>query len=196
MRRDLAVPAEGRISAGRQSQPGHRHPAAAAGLQPRSAPGDGQHVEEGLGRIGTSIPTIPKAKELDAPPIEDFFFVARNRQVFVGVRSADPTRAAELVPVIQRLGDKLPGTILVAKQTSLFEQGLTAGRTVDIEITGPDIKKLVALGGRIFGQLNGTAPDKPGLLPDVAGLPAAPASTFRIPKSGSCPSSIRRPTCS
>src|SRR2546423_13545997 len=110
-------------------------------------------VEVGLNLIWDNVPASPEAKKLDAAPIEDFFFVARNRQVFVGLRSAVPERAAELVPVIQRLGEKLPGTILVAKQTSLFEQGLTAGRTVDVEITGPDINKLVALGGRMFGQI-------------------------------------------
>src|SRR3954451_5866734 len=113
----------------------------------------GNVVEEGLKPYWDIDPASPEAKKLDAPPIEDFFFVARNRQVFVGVRSAIPERAAELVPVIQQLGEKFPGTILVAKQTSLFEQGLTAGRTVDVEITGPDINKLVALGGRMFGQI-------------------------------------------
>lgn len=126
----------------------------------------GNSVAEGLRPYWDLDPDDPKIKQLDAPPIEDFFFVARNRQVFVGVRSADPTRAAKLVPVIQRLGDRLPGTILVAKQTSLFEQGLTAGRTVDVEITGPDIEKLVAFGGRIFGQLKmGGGPDQPPLMP-------------------------------
>ncbi len=115
----------------------------------------GNTVEEGLRPYWDIDPNDPKVKQLDGPPIEDFFFVARNRMVFCGVRSADPARAAELVPVIQRLGDRLPGTFLVAKQTSLFEQGLTAGRTVDVEITGPDINKLVALGGRMFGQIGG-----------------------------------------
>jgi HAE1 family hydrophobic/amphiphilic exporter-1 len=113
----------------------------------------GNTVEEGLRPYWDIDPNDPKTKQLDGPPIEDFFFVARNRMVFVGVRSAHPTRAGELVKVIQGLADKLPGTFLVAKQTSLFEQGLTAGRTVDVEITGPDINKLVALGGRMFGQI-------------------------------------------
>jgi HAE1 family hydrophobic/amphiphilic exporter-1 len=115
----------------------------------------GNTVEEGLRPYWDLDPNDPKTKQLDGPPIEDFFFVARNRMVFVGVRSAHATRAGELVKVIQGLADKLPGTFLVAKQTSLFEQGLTAGRTVDVEITGPDINKLVALGGRMFGQIGG-----------------------------------------
>ncbi len=131
----------------------------------------GNTVEAGLQPYWDVDPNSPEAKKLDAPPIDDFFFVARNRQVFVGVRSAYPTRAGELVPVIQRLGDKLPSTILIAKQTSLFEQGLTAGRTVDVEITGPDIHKLVALGGRIMGQLKVGTGDQPPLMPTAQVFP-------------------------
>lgn len=115
----------------------------------------GNTVEEGLRPYWDIDLNDPKVKELDAPPIDDFFFVARNRQVFVGVRSGHPMRAAELVPVIRRLGDRLPGTILIAMQTSLFEQGLTAGRSIDVEITGPEIEKLVQLGGGMFGQVMG-----------------------------------------
>jgi HAE1 family hydrophobic/amphiphilic exporter-1 len=33
----------------------------------------------------------------------------------------------------------------------LFEQGLAAGRSIDIEITGPDLNKLVELGGSVMG---------------------------------------------
>lgn len=124
----------------------------------------GMTVEEELRPNWDVDPHDPTVKADNRVVIEDFFFVARNRQVFVGARAADPMRAAELVGVIQKIGDKLPGTILIAKQASLFEQGLTAGRTVDIEITGPDINELVAIGGGIFGQLRGS-PGQPGLMP-------------------------------
>jgi HAE1 family hydrophobic/amphiphilic exporter-1 len=87
----------------------------------------------------------------DKPVIADFFFVARGRQVFLGVRSYDPTRSGELIPVIMQVGRKFPGTMLVAFQSSLFSQGLTAGRTIDVEITGPELPELVALGGQIIG---------------------------------------------
>lgn len=126
----------------------------------------GQIVAEDLRPYWDVDPNDPEVISGKKLVIEDFFFVARNRQVFVGARSTDPLRAAELVPVIQKIADKLPGTFLIAKQASLFEQGLTAGRTVDIEITGPDINELVALGGGIFGQLKG-GPGGPGLMPDA-----------------------------
>lgn len=92
------------------------------------------------------------------PIIDDFFFVARGRQVFLGARSYDPTRAAELIPLIMSVGKNFPGTILVAFQTSLFAQGLTAGRTIDVEITGDDLGQLTTLGRRVWF---GDPPDLP-----------------------------------
>jgi len=121
----------------------------------------GTDVEQNLAPYWDVDPNDPEVKRKNIPVIEDFFFVARNRQVFLGVRAADPLRAGDLVPVIQSLPEqskKMSGTFLVAKQMSLFERGLTAGRTIDVEITGPDIEKLVALGGQMFGQLRGLMP--------------------------------------
>jgi HAE1 family hydrophobic/amphiphilic exporter-1 len=124
----------------------------------------GNKIEESLQPYWDVDPNDPEVVKNKKMVIEDFFFIARNGQVFVGARADDPMRAAELIPIIQKVGDRLPGTMLIVKQSSLFEKGLTAGRTVDIEITGPDINKLVGLGGQIMGQLKGS-PDKPGLMP-------------------------------
>lgn len=95
----------------------------------------------------------PEATALEYPAIDDFFYVARGRMLFMGVRAQDPLRAAGLVPLLQTMASDMPGTIIVANQRSLFERGLTAGRTIDVEISGPEITQLVALGGRIMGQV-------------------------------------------
>ncbi|MGI9470845.1 MAG: efflux RND transporter permease subunit [Rubripirellula sp.] len=115
----------------------------------------GETVEGMLKPYWDVDPDSPEAANLDFPIIFDFFFVARGRSVFMGVRSVDPTRAGDLIPLIQETRQKLPGTFVVAKQSSLFEQGLTAGRTIDIEITGPELEKLVAIGGQVMGQVMG-----------------------------------------
>ncbi len=118
----------------------------------------GKVVEEHLQPYWDVDPNSEAAAQLRYPPIYDFFYVARGRQVFLGVRAVDATRAAELVPLIQEVGAKLEGTFVIAKQSSLFEQGLTAGRTIDVEITGPDLRKLVQLGGQVLGQSKGLMP--------------------------------------
>lgn len=119
----------------------------------------GEKVEADLRPYWDVDPNSPEAQNLDFPIIGDFFFVARGRQVFLGIRAHDPSRVAELVPLVQKVGAQLPGTFTVAKQSSLFEQGLTAGRTVEIEIAGPELPKLVALGGQIMGQVRELMPD-------------------------------------
>jgi HAE1 family hydrophobic/amphiphilic exporter-1 len=113
----------------------------------------GEIVEKGFEPYWNVDPESPEAAKLPFPVIEDFFFVARGRQVFMGLRAHDPMRAKELEPLVFSVGSGLPGAIAVAKQSSIFEQGLSAGRTVDVEITGPDVAKLVAIGGQIFGQV-------------------------------------------
>ncbi len=115
----------------------------------------GETVEQELRPYWDVEPGTPEAMQLDGPPIGDFFFVARGRQVFMGLRAADPARARELVPLGFGVGAKLPGAIMVAAQSSLFEQGLAANRSVDVEITGPELEQLVQIGGAIMGQIGG-----------------------------------------
>ncbi len=120
----------------------------------------GEKVETALQPYWDVDPEEVLSRGRDKPPvIKDFFYVAMGKTVFMGIRAEDPTRAAELVPMLRLAGGGIPGTFTIAKQTSLFEQGLSAGRTIDIEITGPSLEKLIAIGGRIMGQVNVVVPD-------------------------------------
>jgi HAE1 family hydrophobic/amphiphilic exporter-1 len=118
----------------------------------------GQQIETLLTPYWDLDPGSPEAEKLDHPVIGDFFYVARGRSLFMGLRAADPLRAGDLVPLVQKVVSEMPGTMIVAKQTSLFEQGLSAGRTVDIEIVGPDLTKLIAIGRRVMGQVQQVIP--------------------------------------
>ncbi|NUN51176.1 MAG: efflux RND transporter permease subunit, partial [Planctomycetaceae bacterium] len=88
----------------------------------------------------------PANAKLDAPAIDDYFFVARGNFVFLGLRAVDPQRAGGLVPLVSRFGNSIPGTMAFAAQSSLFSRGLQALRTIDVEITGPDVERLIDLG--------------------------------------------------
>jgi HAE1 family hydrophobic/amphiphilic exporter-1 len=48
--------------------------------------------------------------------------------------------------------------IAIVRQASLFQGGAGGGRAIDLEISGPDLGRLVALGGRTFGQVMGVLP--------------------------------------
>jgi HAE1 family hydrophobic/amphiphilic exporter-1 len=141
----------------------------------------GSIVEQELRPLWDVDLNDPATFRMKQPAIEDFFFVARGRQVFIGARAADPLRAGELVPIIQRIGDKLPGTFVVANQASLFEQGLTSGRRIEIEITGPDIHRLVEIGGATMDMLRG-APGMPGLMPEGTQMRPIPGLDLSNPE--------------
>jgi HAE1 family hydrophobic/amphiphilic exporter-1 len=87
----------------------------------------------------------------DAPEIESFFFVASGRSLFMGARSADELRSAELIPILSRAAAAQPGVIPIVSQASLFDSALSGGRTIDIEITGPDLEVLVMEAQKAFG---------------------------------------------
>ena len=87
------------------------------------------------------------------------FFVAFGRSAFMGARSADPTRVRELIPIIQGpVFGGVPGTFAIVQQSSLFQRGGRGGRSIDIDITGPNLDHLIGLGGRIFGQVRQVVP--------------------------------------
>jgi HAE1 family hydrophobic/amphiphilic exporter-1 len=96
---------------------------------------------------------------LDGPPLSNFFFVAFGQRVFMGAVANDPLRAKEVVPILQRILRRIPGMIPIVKQSSLFARSAGAGRSIDVDISGPELTKLISLGQRIFGQLMTLIPD-------------------------------------
>lgn len=110
----------------------------------------GVSLEEAMRPYWDVDPGDPAIDELPFPVIDDYFFVARGQQVFVGLRAVDPRKAGRLVPLVRGAAAELPGTIPNVSQRSLFSREVASGRTVDIEITGPDLKRLVELGRQIF----------------------------------------------
>ncbi|MDA1202378.1 MAG: efflux RND transporter permease subunit, partial [Planctomycetota bacterium] len=123
----------------------------------------GDVVEERLVRYWDVDPGSPEAAALDAPILGDMFFVARGKSVFLGLRALDPLEASQLVPLVQKVAAGLPGTFAVAKQSSLFERGIGSGRSIDVEITGPELETLVKLGGQVMGMLAEATPGSQNL---------------------------------
>jgi HAE1 family hydrophobic/amphiphilic exporter-1 len=97
----------------------------------------------------------PKAE----PGLSNFFFVAFGQSVFMGAVSEDPLRVAELVPVMRRIASRIPGMIAIVKQASLFARATGSGRAIDVEITGPDLKRLVAMGQTMFERIMHLIPE-------------------------------------
>jgi HAE1 family hydrophobic/amphiphilic exporter-1 len=126
-------------------------------------PPPGYSLEEVVGlqkKITTELEPLwehpagsPEARAAAGGGIQNYFFVALSNFAFMGARSNDPLRAAELIPEFQAAASDIPGSIFVMSQRSLFQRGISAGRTIDVEITGPELPRLIGLGAQIFGQV-------------------------------------------
>jgi HAE1 family hydrophobic/amphiphilic exporter-1 len=114
----------------------------------------GRQVEEQLQPYFDTAPGSPEAARLEAPPIQSFFFVVFGRNLFMGARvhDQDALRVGELIPVLRKVTAPIPGMMTIVNQRSLFERGISAGRTVEVNLVGPELPKLVALGGEVLGK--------------------------------------------
>ncbi|MEM7559084.1 MAG: efflux RND transporter permease subunit, partial [Planctomycetota bacterium] len=90
---------------------------------------------------------------LEYPAIRYYFYAVRGTSVFMGMSAMDESRVRELVPLMRKVSGQFPGTRALAKQSSLFERGLTSGRTIDIEIRGGDLEKLIEVGRRVMADV-------------------------------------------
>ncbi len=118
----------------------------------------GRRVENDMAKYWEAEAGSPEEAALDGPRIKNFFFVSRGGFLFMGAAAEDPLAAAQLVPVMQRVAGKIPGVIPIVQQSSLFQGGLSGGRAVDVEITGPSIERLNQLCLTIYMQAAGIGP--------------------------------------
>lgn len=93
------------------------------------------------------------AADLPAGGIGMMFFIAQPEMSFIAASGRDATRVRELIPEFNKINAQLPGTVAFMSQLSLFQRGLGQGRNIDIDLMGPDLDQLLALGSRVFGDV-------------------------------------------
>jgi len=118
-----------------------------------------ERVNGGLDGLWQHPAGSVEAAALPGGGIENYFFVALPGSAFMGARSNDYSRVRELIPEFQRAAAGLPGTIFVINQSSLFQTRRGQGRTIDVEITGPELEQLIGIGLQVFMQVMQTIPD-------------------------------------
>ena len=94
--------------------------------------------------------------------METFFFIARNDWAIVAASSAEPARAAELIPVLREPVFKEPGTFGFITQPSLFGRAVGGGRAVNLDISGPDLAEVLKVAVRAAGLTSDILPRKQG----------------------------------
>ncbi|MCH7986570.1 MAG: efflux RND transporter permease subunit [Acidobacteria bacterium] len=68
-------------------------------------------------------------------------------------------RVRELIPEFQRANAQIPGAIAIINQASIFQRGRGEGRNIDVEITGPELERLIALGAEVFQNVMQKLPE-------------------------------------
>jgi HAE1 family hydrophobic/amphiphilic exporter-1 len=100
----------------------------------------------------------PEALAMPGGGMRNFFFGAGVGFVFFGARANEPLRVRELIPAFRQASAKVPGAIVVVSQASIFQRGRGEGRNIDVEIRGPELEQLIALGSEVFGKVLQTFP--------------------------------------
>ncbi len=118
--------------------------------------------EDILRPLWEADPDSAEADEMPGGGVQGYFYVALNDRAFMGVRSRDPLRVKELIPMFYQAGGQLPGAISIVNQASIFQRGFDEGRNIDIDITGPDLERLIEIGGQIFLKVNEVLPGSHG----------------------------------
>ena len=119
----------------------------------------GEQLETDLQPYWDVDPGSAESAQLEYPMVDYYFYAVRGTSVFMGFRAYDPSRIRELIPLLKDVGSQFPGTRAIAKQSSLFERGLTGGRTIDIEITGGDLNRLISIGRRVLDDVKEIMPE-------------------------------------
>jgi len=119
---------------------------------------------------GQNIDTIEKemgavvARELQPyidgemePQVSNYFFVAFPSGVFMGIRTVDPDRTAELLAIVNGIIRGFPDTIGFAFRASLFG-GFGGGNSINVDIQGRDIDVLLQVAAKAFINISQALP--------------------------------------
>ncbi|MFP6778834.1 MAG: efflux RND transporter permease subunit [Alphaproteobacteria bacterium] len=120
-------------------------------------------------RVETRVKTLwasetgPEAEEGQPPKIRNYFFVAgAGGRTLFGASAIQDTRVRELIPVLTRSLFGEPGTFGFFTQPSLFQRGFGGGRSIDLDITGPDLEKVVIVAQQAAGLVGKSFPRNEG----------------------------------
>ena len=93
------------------------------------------------------------------PRIKQMFYVGAERFNLFGGICAHDTRAKEMMPLFNRIMHSIPGIFGVSIQSGIFESGIGKGRTVDVNISGQEIDKIIGVAQSLmFGLIPAKMP--------------------------------------
>ncbi|MBT4045896.1 MAG: efflux RND transporter permease subunit [Rhodospirillaceae bacterium] len=106
--------------------------------------------------------TGPVSEVGKPPKIENFFYVAARATTFIGASAVEPKRVGELIPVLRAPIFKEPGTYGFISKRSLFGRGIGGGRSINLEVSGPDLDVVLDISRQAARMIGKSLPRKEG----------------------------------
>jgi HAE1 family hydrophobic/amphiphilic exporter-1 len=128
------------------------------------------------------VPIAPGSSEtVMPPPLENYFLVSFEGQLFHGGISADKKRVADIVPAFSAAmsGTAAPDTFAFAQQIPLFRFGGSTGGAVQIDFRGSDLDLVSGAAGAVMGAIMQTKDPQANIKPSPANF-AFPLDELRI----------------
>ncbi len=116
----------------------------------------GPYAEATLAKPETvaALPPIFRYQDPENPfdpvPMDNFFIGAFDGGMFVGATSEDEEVVIPVGTLLTNAMSSIPDSYGGARQTSLFGRGVGGGNSIDIEIAGPDLDKVVEVANYMF----------------------------------------------
>ncbi len=105
----------------------------------------------------------PNVLEINGvPALKNYFSIALQGRAFVGGTTVDESRAGEIIPLLQRPARDEPGTLAFLFQPSLFGRSVGGGRSIDIDISGADLKVLFDVAQNAYDRVQQVLPQSQG----------------------------------
>ncbi len=114
------------------------------------------HLEEEMGQV-IAERIAPYVNGENEPAIQNYFFVAFSRGVFMGARTEDSARTGELIPLVNQAIRGFPDTIAFARRLPLFGD-LGGGRSISMNIQGRNIEAITEAALHAFIAVNQAMP--------------------------------------
>jgi HAE1 family hydrophobic/amphiphilic exporter-1 len=92
------------------------------------------------------------------PGIKNMFYVGADQIMLFGAVSTQEQRAGELVPLFTQTISSIPGMYGISIQAGVFQTSLGRGRSIEVDISGDDISRIVQVAGMLFGAIKKEIP--------------------------------------
>ena len=87
------------------------------------------------------------------------FYIGAERIMLFGAISMREQRAGELLPLFRGITNSIPGIFGVSIQAGIFQTRMGRARTIDLDVSGDDLNKVIQVAGAMFGMIKKEIPD-------------------------------------